>query len=490
MDLFDLTTGRERLRLAADCANCFGLCCVAHAFRASASFAFDKLAGEPCPNLLEDFGCAVHRTLRQQGFSGCTAYTCYGAGQKVSQDMFGGNDWRQAPETADLMFQTFPAVRQLNQLMWFVTEALARCAPGPEHTELLVLLDETERLGAARADEMSWGDVDRHCLIGETLLGRVSAGIRAAALPVQRPAVRSAPGDLPEVLRHELDLRGDGWRRRDLHGVDLRGADLRGADLRGADLRCADLGGVDLWGAVLADADLSDADLRWADLMGADLGRANLAGTDLSAAIFLTQSQLELAYGNRRTTLSAPLQTPAHWSEAGESPVSPTMPVTFQDHRQAHDRWRLRRPRRDSSTDPARRAAPRRPVHRHSADATSLLVAVKPKIVRTSPGDRSLPGLESSPPPSGDQSPPARTTSCGTGRRGGACPSVGGSARVPHRPPNTRCVLPKNGSPVTSTVCFAAAASRSMAKERTAPFCSVNEPVRSSPVILSPVRLA
>jgi len=54
--------------------------------------------------------------------------------------------------------------------------------------------------------------------------------------------------------------------------------------------------------------------------MGADLGRANLAGADLSAAIFLTQSQLELADGNARTILSGPLQAPAHWSGAdGES---------------------------------------------------------------------------------------------------------------------------------------------------------------------------
>jgi len=196
MYLFDQTAERERLELAADCESCFGLCCVAHAFKASASFAFDKPAGKPCPNLQVDFGCAVHRTLRQQGFSGCTAYTCYGAGQKVAQHTFGGIDWRQAPETAELMFQTFPIVRQLNELLWFITEALDRCSPGADHEALLGLLGETERLAATRADEMSWGDVDDHCLIGETLLGHVSAGIRAAALSVdrERPAARSAPG--------------------------------------------------------------------------------------------------------------------------------------------------------------------------------------------------------------------------------------------------------------------------------------------------------
>jgi len=322
MHLFDLTAERERLALAPDCASCFGLCCVAHGFRASASFAYDKAPGKPCRNLLDDFGCTIYGTLRQHGFSGCTAYTCFGAGQKVAQRMFGGTDWRQAPETAELMFQTLPIMRQLNELLWFVTEALDRCPAGGRYQQLLGLLDETERLTAARADEMSWGDVDQHCRSGEKLLGQVSGAIRTAALSaVREPTHRT-------VLR-SADSRGADLHGADLRGADLRGADLRGADLRGADLRGVDLQGVDLWGAMLSDADLSGADLRWADLMGADLGRANLADADLSAAIFLTQGQLQLAHGNAGTTLSGPLQPPAHWAMADRNPgPTPALPET------------------------------------------------------------------------------------------------------------------------------------------------------------------
>jgi uncharacterized protein YjbI with pentapeptide repeats len=282
MELSGLTAERERLNLTADCANCFGLCCVAHGFRASESFALDKLPGKPCPNLLADFGCGIYRTLRPKGFSGCTAYTCYGAGQKVAQDFFGGTDWQQAPETAQSMFHTFHMVRQLHQLLWFITEALDRCPAGATQVDLLAQREWTERMAATPADELSWGAVDDHCMATESLLGQVSAGIRAAA----RPAGRA-----------------------ELQGVNLRAANFQGADLRGADL----------WGAVLSSADLSGADLRCADLMGADLGRANLGGADLSAAIFLTQSQLELAHGNARTTLSHPLQRPAHWSGAADN---------------------------------------------------------------------------------------------------------------------------------------------------------------------------
>jgi hypothetical protein len=56
------TVSRE---LHADCANCFGLCCVALPFAASADFAADKDAGVPCTHLRDDFGCGIHDRLRE-----------------------------------------------------------------------------------------------------------------------------------------------------------------------------------------------------------------------------------------------------------------------------------------------------------------------------------------------------------------------------------------------------------------------------------------
>jgi hypothetical protein len=58
---------------------------VAPAFSASADFAIDKKAGQPCPNLQADFRCGVHSQLRQRGFTGCAVFDCFGAGQYVSQ---------------------------------------------------------------------------------------------------------------------------------------------------------------------------------------------------------------------------------------------------------------------------------------------------------------------------------------------------------------------------------------------------------------------
>src|SRR5690554_2645755 len=95
----------DQYSLQADCESCFGLCCVALPFAASADFAVNKDAGQPCNNLQSNFRCGVHTTLREIGFRGCTVYDCFGAGQKVSQLTFDGVDWRQAPDSAQHLFE-------------------------------------------------------------------------------------------------------------------------------------------------------------------------------------------------------------------------------------------------------------------------------------------------------------------------------------------------------------------------------------------------
>lgn len=119
--------------LRGDCANCFGLCCVALPFAKSADFAVNKSSGDPCRNLQEDFRCGIHTRLRPSGFQGCTVYDCFGAGQQVSQVTFGGVSWREAPETARQMYEVFPVVRQLHELLRYLTEALALETARPVH---------------------------------------------------------------------------------------------------------------------------------------------------------------------------------------------------------------------------------------------------------------------------------------------------------------------------------------------------------------------
>jgi hypothetical protein len=291
--------------LRADCTRCFGLCCVVPAFAASADFALDKPAGHPCPHLHADSRCGIHAELRPRGFAGCAAYDCFGAGQRVSQVTV-GRDWRADPDTARLTAEVFPVVRQLHELLWYLTGALAEPAAEPVHAELRRSLAETERLAAGDPDALQAVDLGGHGRAVDALLRRTSTLVRAADRP--------APGRAGQ--RRRAGARGGRPARRpmaDLAGADLAGADLAGADLAGADLAGADLAGADLRGALLIGAHLGGADLRRADLIGADLRGADLGGADLTGSLFVTQPQLTAARGDRATLLPAGLGRPGHW---------------------------------------------------------------------------------------------------------------------------------------------------------------------------------
>jgi len=266
----------RRRSLRADCERCFGLCCVAPAFSASADFAIDKDAGQPCPNLRPDFRCGIHARLREQGFPGCTAYDCFGAGQQVAQVTFGGQNWRRDPQAAQQMFAVFSTMRQLHELLWYLTEALTLQPVRQLHDELSRTLDETEHLTLGSADALADLDVAAYRRSVNALLLRASELVRG------------------------------GVRRRNL---DRSGADLIGANLNGDDLK-----GANLAGAYLIAADLSGADLRLADLIGADFRNADLSGADLTESIFLTQSQLDAAKGDADTKVPPSLTRPSHWS--------------------------------------------------------------------------------------------------------------------------------------------------------------------------------
>jgi len=269
----------NRLTLQADCESCFGLCCVALPYAASADFATDKDAGQPCQNLQSDFRCGVHNSLRQRGFRGCTVYDCFGAGQKVSRVTFGGHDWQQVPASAKQMFEVFKVMRHLHELLWYLIEALTLRPARPIHDALSLALEETERLTYLDQGSIMELDAAAHRADVNALLLRTSELVRAEALRSQKGA--------------------SGRRKTFGRGADLIGAKLRGADLKGANLR---------------GACLIAADLRAADLIGADFRDADLRGADLTESIFLTQAQINSAKGDADTKLPPSLTYPSHWS--------------------------------------------------------------------------------------------------------------------------------------------------------------------------------
>ncbi|MGW5865435.1 pentapeptide repeat-containing protein [Streptomyces sp. NPDC055239] len=285
----------DRQELRADCGSCFGLCCVALTLSKSSDFPVNKAAGTPCTNLQQDFRCGIHQNLRQKGFSGCTVYDCFGAGQKVSQVTYGGTDWRQDPDAARQMFDVFPVMRQLHELLWYLTEALALPQARPIRAELQHALDATEQLTQGAPATVAETDVAAHREDVNVLLLRTSELVRTGV--------------------HEKDQKNQKSHKdqKNRKKKDRRGADLFGARLKGADLR-----GVTLRGACLIAADLRGADLRQADLIGADFRDTDLRGADLTGSLFLTQSQVNAAKGDADTKLPPSLTRPAHWSQGNQ----------------------------------------------------------------------------------------------------------------------------------------------------------------------------
>ncbi|WP_010234587.1 pentapeptide repeat-containing protein [Clostridium arbusti] len=286
---------KSNKELKIDCEKCFGLCCVALYFSAAEGFPTNKDAGKPCINLQSDFKCSVHKNLRKNGLKGCTAYHCFGAGQKVSQVTYGGKDWRRNPETAKQMFDVFLIMRQLHEMIWYLTEAFILQTDQNVKVEISSLLNSIEALTLCGVDSLLTLDIDANRTKVNILLKNTSDMVRAKA-----------------CSRKKISSKNRNYNSKPL---DYFGADLRKNNLKGADLRKNNLKGADLRGACLIAANLRGVDLSGADFIGADLRDADLSGANLTNSIFLTQAQLNTAKGDSHTKLPMMLVPPTYWSK-------------------------------------------------------------------------------------------------------------------------------------------------------------------------------
>jgi hypothetical protein len=123
-------------QLSTDCSKCAALCCVVLAFDKGRDFAFDKNPGEPCRNL-SGHSCTIHDTLAQDGFPGCVAYDCLGAGNRVVQEVFGGQTWQDEPRLMRVMMKAFSAMREVHKRIdWLRAAGTLPLEPRDEQTRL------------------------------------------------------------------------------------------------------------------------------------------------------------------------------------------------------------------------------------------------------------------------------------------------------------------------------------------------------------------
>ena len=103
--------------LQGDCARCDGLCCMALALDKGPKFACDKPAGIACVNLNADYGCAIHDTRVQAGYSGCLDYDCLGAGQVVCTEVLPDVSWRDSDKARGRVIEAFRIQREVHRLI-------------------------------------------------------------------------------------------------------------------------------------------------------------------------------------------------------------------------------------------------------------------------------------------------------------------------------------------------------------------------------------
>lgn len=107
--------------LEADCQACAALCCVGLAFDEGDQFAIDKPAGLPCPHL-KHHACTIYDRLHGEGFSGCDAYDCEGAGQRTVA-LYEGKSWQDDLELLVPMLESFRHMRAINGLIGLLDTA-------------------------------------------------------------------------------------------------------------------------------------------------------------------------------------------------------------------------------------------------------------------------------------------------------------------------------------------------------------------------------
>jgi hypothetical protein len=147
--------------LRGDCAQCAALCCVVLAFDRSPLFAFDKPAGEPCANLSAKGRCTIHTERAARGFAGCEAYDCLGAGQAVTQGLFGGRSWRDEPALLAPMMRAFAVLRPAHEALALLREARRLPLPAATRQRLEAAEGELDPAAGWTPADMANGRIEQ-----------------------------------------------------------------------------------------------------------------------------------------------------------------------------------------------------------------------------------------------------------------------------------------------------------------------------------------
>lgn len=261
--------------LAINCEECCGICCAALYYTKMDGFPEDKAAGKPCGNLRDDFKCSIHNKLMECKLKGCIAYDCFGAGQKVTQAIYGGLDWKKNLKLAEQMFQVFLTVFELHQMLWYLIQAGMNSSDDVLTNHIDHLIEENVKMTELSAEELFRLDL-------EPYRSQVNQVLKETCNLVYNNTQSSSD------KQHSGNYMGKNFKKQNLDGKDFSMTLLIAANLEGCSLNAA-------------------------NFLGADMRDTNLKNTDLTKSLFLTQMQINTAMGNKNTRLPEYLNMPETW---------------------------------------------------------------------------------------------------------------------------------------------------------------------------------
>lgn len=263
----------ESYRLTSDCSKCSGLCCIALYCFQSDGFPQNKPIGKPCIHLMDNYKCKIHSNLESMGMRGCIAYDCFGAGQYLTENIYGGVTWQTQPKRTKEICDMFVLVYRLFQLRFFLYESKKLASSELLLAEISRLLQENDMICRLPIEEMMQYLIEEY-------QDRVNSVLKRACI----------------ALTNYLGIKnnfGQNFLNRNFAGKDLSGVDFNMKPLIASDFR--------------------NCQLKGATFIGADTRDANFDGADLREAVFLSQGQINAAKGSCRTKLPDHLKYPDTW---------------------------------------------------------------------------------------------------------------------------------------------------------------------------------
>lgn len=263
----------ESYRLVSNCSRCSGLCCIALYCFKSDGFPQNKPIGKPCINLMSDFKCRIHHDLESMGMKGCIGYDCFGAGQYLTQEVYGGLSWQTQSERIKEICDLFIVVYRIFQLRFFLYESKKLISSETLLPTINQLLEENEAISKLSIKEMLQYPIDSY-------QDRVNQILKKSCV------------ELNKFIGAE-----------NITETNFLNKNFRGKDLSGFDFNMKPL----------IASNFQDCHFKGATFIGADTRDANFDGADLSEAVFLSQGQINAAKGSRRTKLPKHLKYPVTW---------------------------------------------------------------------------------------------------------------------------------------------------------------------------------